>query len=153
MNQNISLQIFDELGKAFDWHQISDFNCHGTKYLLSVDLKIFFSVGLSHLILATPASCSPPHIILAKVGFKLWLILDSKNNFFGSECHSIVVPQPCSFDQLPHHHDLQHGQLPGTHLIFHFTCHKVCFWNWVSYITSSHCFCSCCCYCCPFKWL
>ena len=82
MNQNISLQIFDELGKAFDWHQISDFNCHGTKYLFSVDLKIFFSVGLSHLILATPASCSPPHIILAKVGFKLWLILDSKKQFF-----------------------------------------------------------------------
>ena len=47
MNQNISLQIFDELGKAFDWHQISDFNCHGTKYLLSVDIK-YFNVKLKN---------------------------------------------------------------------------------------------------------
>ena len=78
--QNISLQMVDEVGKAFDWHQISDFNCHQISVLSWY--KFFFPVGLSHLILATPASCSPPHIILAKVSFKLWLILDSKKHFF-----------------------------------------------------------------------
>lgn len=82
MNQNISLQIFDELGKAFDWHQISDFNCHGTKYLFSVDIKYFSQ--LVSAILSLP----PLHpVLLHTLFWPRWvssfdLFLTQKNIFF-----------------------------------------------------------------------
>ena len=146
MNQNISLQMVDELGKAFDWHQISDFNCHQISVLSWYNF--FFPVGLSHLILATPASCSPPHIILAKVGFKLWLILDSKKHFF----FWIRMSLDCCPTALLFWPATPSSWSPtwstsrySSYFLFHLS-QSLFFWNWVSYITSL-----CCCLCCPFK--
>ena len=154
MNQNISLQIFDELGKAFDWHQISDFNCHGTKYLFSVDLKnIFLSWS------QPPYPCHPCILFSSthysgQGGFQAlsnsWL---KKTIFFDPNITRLLSHSLALLTSYP---IIMISNMVNFQVLILFSISSVknvCFWNWVSYITSSHCFCSCCCYCCPFKWL